>query len=230
MINNVKSSPASVPAPAVENPGGKMGKNEFLKLFVAQIRHQDPLNPMQGDQLASQLAQFSSVEQLIAMNAQMETQNASNRSVIEALHTTSAMGMLGKTLVADGDAVLLGADGSGSVTAEIGNTGGAAKLRLFDSEGKEVGSRTLGNVAGGRQTFPLGTAAQSLKAGAYTYTIEVSDGSKTPVPVRTFTIGQIDGVRSSANGPVLTSGKLVFPFGSIVEILDSAPATGSTSR
>lgn len=46
------------------NPNSKMGKDEFLKLLVAQMKNQDPLNPADGQQMAAQLAQFSSVEQL----------------------------------------------------------------------------------------------------------------------------------------------------------------------
>ena len=41
-----------------------MGKQQFLQLLVAQMKNQDPLNPMDGTQMASQLAQFSTVEQL----------------------------------------------------------------------------------------------------------------------------------------------------------------------
>ena len=45
-----------------------MGQDEFLKMLVAQLKNQDPLNPMDGKDMAAQLAQFSTVEQLIAMN------------------------------------------------------------------------------------------------------------------------------------------------------------------
>lgn len=226
MINSVTpGAPAAASTPAsMQGPGGKMGKDEFLKLFVAQIRHQDPLNPMQGDQLAAQLAQFTSVEQLIQMNKQMETQASGNASILDALHTTSAMGMLGRTVMADGDGVAVGAGGAGAVTADIGGAGGAATLRILDKSGREVGSRVLGNVPAGRQTFDLGTAAAGLPEGAYSYTIDVSDGTKEPVPVRTFTRGTIDGIQSGANGPVLTSGPFVIPFGSIVEIATTDPA------
>ena len=46
-----------------------MGKEQFLKLLVAQMKNQDPLNPMDGTQMASQLAQFSTVEQLQNANS-----------------------------------------------------------------------------------------------------------------------------------------------------------------
>ena len=51
-------------AASASQPGGAMGKTQFLQLLVAQMKNQDPLNPMDGTQMASQLAQFSTVEQL----------------------------------------------------------------------------------------------------------------------------------------------------------------------
>ncbi|MDQ2889522.1 MAG: hypothetical protein M3R65_03065 [Gemmatimonadota bacterium] len=48
--------------------GGAMGKDQFVHLLVTQMQNQDPLNPMDGKDLAAQLAQFSSVEQLINAN------------------------------------------------------------------------------------------------------------------------------------------------------------------
>ena len=53
-------------------PGGTMGKDEFVKLLVAQMSNQDPLNPMDGKELAVQLAQFSSVEQLLNINTKLD--------------------------------------------------------------------------------------------------------------------------------------------------------------
>jgi flagellar basal-body rod modification protein FlgD len=48
--------------------GGAMGKDQFVKLLITQMQNQDPMNPMDGKDLAAQLAQFSSVEQLININ------------------------------------------------------------------------------------------------------------------------------------------------------------------
>ena len=54
--------------PPVAGPSSVLGKDEFLQLLVAQLRHQDPLSPMEGAEFAAQLAQFSSVEQLVSAN------------------------------------------------------------------------------------------------------------------------------------------------------------------
>ena len=72
-INNVSSKPAAtdtgnlsgVPATNLAN------ESTFLQLLVAQIKNQDPLNPTDGTQFLSQLAQFSSLEQQLQMNTQL---------------------------------------------------------------------------------------------------------------------------------------------------------------
>jgi flagellar basal-body rod modification protein FlgD len=50
-----------------------VGKDDFLRLLVAQIRNQNPLNPADGVEFLTQLAQFTSLEQLIGIRAQLET-------------------------------------------------------------------------------------------------------------------------------------------------------------
>ncbi len=52
--------------------GGSLGKDDFLKLLVAQLSHQDPLNPQDGSEFVAQLTQFSSLEQLISIRDAVE--------------------------------------------------------------------------------------------------------------------------------------------------------------
>ncbi len=71
------------PAALPNNPKGDMGKTEFLQLLVAQLKNQDPLDPSDGKEMAAQLAQFSSVEQLVSVN---DTLN----QIRDALRTAAA--------------------------------------------------------------------------------------------------------------------------------------------
>ncbi len=55
------------PTPVSATPD--VSKDEFLKLFVAQLKNQSPMDPLKGHEFIAQLAQFSSVEQLTSLNA-----------------------------------------------------------------------------------------------------------------------------------------------------------------
>lgn len=50
----------------------ELGKDDFLHLLIAQLTHQDPTAPMQDTQFIAQMAQFSSLEQMANMSAQVE--------------------------------------------------------------------------------------------------------------------------------------------------------------
>lgn len=58
-------------------PGGsadnnEMGKDQFLHILITQLKHQDPMQPMQDREFIAQMAQFSSVEQLVNMSTELK--------------------------------------------------------------------------------------------------------------------------------------------------------------
>ncbi len=72
---------------------GDMGKDAFLKLLVTELRHQDPTQPMADREFISQMAQFSSLEQMTNINNSMQTLNRSARA-------GEAYGLLGRNVEA----------------------------------------------------------------------------------------------------------------------------------
>jgi flagellar basal-body rod modification protein FlgD len=56
-------------------PGKSLGKQDFLKLLMAQLQHQDPLKPMDDTQMMAQMAQFSALEATQALNATIQQNN-----------------------------------------------------------------------------------------------------------------------------------------------------------
>ena len=93
---------APTPAGAIpSNPKGALGKDQFLQLLGAQMKSQDPLSPMDGQQMAAQLAQFSSVEQLVQLNDTIQAQSAAQGALLDSLGGTAALGMIGRQVEVD---------------------------------------------------------------------------------------------------------------------------------
>jgi flagellar basal-body rod modification protein FlgD len=67
------ASPAAAAAAAMSNPTDGLGKDAFMNLLVTQLQHQDPLQPQDNSQFLTQLAQFSSLEQLQQIQDQLSS-------------------------------------------------------------------------------------------------------------------------------------------------------------
>ncbi len=212
------SSPAAAAGAQAAAPGGVMGKDQFLKLLIAQLRYQDPMNPMQGDQMATQLAQFSSLEQLQQINANLTNQQTSSGTLLGAVQSTAAINTIGHTVVAIGNQIKGGPDAPATLEATLAGASSKTTLHIYNSSGSEVASASLGASKGGLQTFNLGKLAEGLEPGTYTYSIDALDDAGKKIDVQTYTTARVDGVSSGANGLVLTSGDITIPYGSIVRI------------
>ncbi len=195
-----------------------MGKDAFLKLLVAQMKNQDPMKPSNPEQLAAQLAQFSSLEQLMNINSTLASQGTASTALSTAMNNSAAVGLIGKSVLASGNAVTVDGSGNESVTVGVGSTGGDATLTLTDANGNVVGSRDLGFLGGGRQDIALGDLTKGLDPGQYSYSLKCTDSSGQAVKVQTFERAMIDGLQYGTNGPVLLSGNLQIPLANVAEI------------
>jgi flagellar basal-body rod modification protein FlgD len=82
--------------------GGEMGKDEFLKILIAQLSHQDPTQPMQDKEFIAQMAQFSSLEQMTNVSSEIT-------KVAALLEKGQAVSLLGRTVeIAAGSQIVKG--------------------------------------------------------------------------------------------------------------------------
>lgn len=74
-----------------------LGQDAFLKLMMTQLSHQDPLSPMDNQEMIAQMAQFSSVEQMGFMNQGMQKSVEQNDEILDALLILATQGLNDKS-------------------------------------------------------------------------------------------------------------------------------------
>lgn len=80
-------------------PSPELGKDEFLKILLTQLQHQDPLDPMDDKEFVSQMASFSSLEQMVQMSSSIDrfVENQQMSPIIQHSH------IIGKEVTYQGD-------------------------------------------------------------------------------------------------------------------------------
>lgn len=193
-----------------------LGKDDFLKLLVAQLKNQDPQNPADGTQMAAQLAQFSSVEQLTNINDKLASQGTAQTSLISQVAMGAASGNIGKVITAESDLIQL--DGSGTETLQVTGTGGAAVLNVFDARtGAAITTRAMGSLGAGTNTIVVGQALRSLPPGVYKVTVTPAD-STSAATYTTAVRGVADGIETTSDGLQYTVGALLIPVSSVTAV------------
>lgn len=113
---------------------GSLGKDQFLKLFVAQLQNQDPMNPMQDSEFMGQMASFSTLEQVTNLA------NA-NEKIAASMASNSAVGLIGRTVTwtDSGDVSRTG------IVEKVTTAGGVPSLTVSGTDGVELS--TISQVA-----------------------------------------------------------------------------------
>src|SRR3954469_17294411 len=123
------TTPSTTPQPKSATP--TLGKDDFLKLLVGQLQHQDPLAPSDDQQWIGQMAQFSQLEQV--SNTAETTQK-----IVEALNTSGTLSLIGHNVTYLDEA---GASHDG-VVQTVDMAGGKASLTVGGVAGIDAGAVT----------------------------------------------------------------------------------------
>jgi flagellar basal-body rod modification protein FlgD len=179
-------------------PKNTLDKDDFLKLFVTQLQNQDPLKPQDGAEMASQLAQFNSVEQMMNVNKGLERlEQAQNAS-----QSINYMNYIGKDVVVNGGRVKFDHTGIGDVTFSTEHPVTTSNLEVRDSAGKIVATKNLGNIPQGSHKLQwegLSKDGEKLPSGNYSFTITAADANGVNVPVEISSKVKVTGVDMAAD-------------------------------
>lgn len=188
---------------ASEGPTNDMGQDAFLKLLVAQLRHQDPLKPMANTEFVSELAQFSALEQSVGTNARLELLATQTRG----LANTEAVQLVGNTVTVRGNLVSLDGSGAGApIQYELDGDAATTTVTIRDINGRVVRTYEDVNVGSGAHTLNWdgkSDAGVVQPEGVYSVSVEAIADSGAPVGVSQQTTGIVEAISFDKGYPIL---------------------------
>lgn len=184
----------------------KVGKDGFLKILVTQLKNQNPTDPMKGRDFASQLAQFSSVEQLTSIGDQLEAQKGGNQALMRSVNSGVATDLIGKSVEADGNQFSRNGEGETTLGMDLSSSASEVTVTIRNSAGSAVRTRTLENVGAGPQEITWnGTndEGNQVPDGDYSFEVEATDSEGETVKASPFIEGSVDRVTFGKDGTQL---------------------------
>ncbi|WP_241971710.1 flagellar hook assembly protein FlgD [Aliidiomarina sanyensis] len=185
-------------------------RENFMTLLVAQLRNQDPLNPMDNAEMTSQLAQINTVSGIEQLN---ETMNGINDQ-IDASRFMQATSLIGKAVLVPGERVLVGDGDSTPFGIELGRNAEQVKVSIVDGSGQVVRELEMGKLNPGMHTITWdGKLADGTRApdGAYRFRVEAMAEGRT-ISHKSFNYAQVLAVSSGyPDGPRLDLGGIYEP-------------------
>ena len=169
--------------------------NTFLNMLTTQLKHQDPLSPMDSTQFTNQLVQFSSVEQQINANSNLEKLI----KLQQTAQTSQGISYLGQTVEVAGNDLAL-QDGSASLSYTLPKEARDVKIQIKDSSGKTVNTIT-GEAASGRHDISWNgkdSDGKQLDDGRYSVQVMATGPDGTAITTTGTTFGRVTKVTNDA--------------------------------
>ncbi len=204
-----------------------MDREAFLKLLVAQLSHQDPLQPMEGTEFVTQLAQFTAVEQQLIQSAKLDLISLQ----MSGLANNEAAGLVGQFVTVRGKGVAF--DGVSPTTAAVTLSSPAQKVKVEvrGPDGELVRTLELGPQGKGPLSIPWDgktDAGGTAPPGTYTFEVKAEDTKGEPVNVTQDVSGTVVQVSFDKGFPelILDSGVRA-PISDLVSVGTSGGAGGA---
>ena len=211
-INNLASPQASTNSAPEESQD--LGRDAFMKLLIAQLENQDPLEPMDAQETITQLAELTSVEHLMGI----ESRIGALEIATAGMANTQVASLLGRDVTASGGNLRLDSQGTARGAYNLGAAASEVTITIRNDAGDVVRTVEVGSQSIGPHTFDWdGSDATGGRAPAGRYTMEVTargaDGNA--INVSDEVSGRVDGVTYENGFPELQVGGRTILLGDV---------------
>lgn len=174
-----------------------LGEKDFLTLMTAQLQNQDPMKPMDNSQMLSQLAQFSTVSGITAL----QTSFGNLSSALTSNQTLQASGLIGHSVLVPASRMAF--DGTRAVNAGATvASSGDLQISITDASGQLVRNIDLGTQSAGLSTFQWDgkdNSGNTVAAGNYSFTANVVNGT-TAQAATGLVAGNVNSISVDSSG------------------------------
>ncbi|TYC55854.1 flagellar hook assembly protein FlgD [Rhodobacterales bacterium] len=217
-VNSASGAGAGASASAFSQTSLMGNYDLFLSILTTQIQNQDPLDPMDSSEYTSQLVEYSSVEQSIQQNKNLE----SIIGMLQSSHMMSYVNYLGREVTMDGTSAVL-SDGVASWDYEVPKAA-SGTVSVLGSDGTVVFSEDI-DLAAGENTYNWNGVmdnGKTAEGGTYLIAFNVKGQNDKPVQVSTATTGVVEGVDWSSGKMFLTVDGKSVPASKITSVSQAA--------
>ena len=186
--------------PEVKTQGSSdLGKNQFMELMIAQMENQSPLDPQDNGEFISQLANFSSLEEMQKLTSQVESFSTQYQSS-QALQASA---MVGRTVLVPGTESPMDSNGGISGLADLEASTGSLMVSIFNGSGELVDQVDLGQQLAGSVPFSwdgTNSKGEAMPFDKYTIKAEASgdDGSSQVTTLLSANVSSVSIAKTGA--------------------------------
>ncbi|MGE5431790.1 MAG: flagellar hook assembly protein FlgD [Syntrophomonadaceae bacterium] len=198
-----------------------LGKDDFMKLMISQMKNQDPLNPMDGTQFSAQLAQFSSLEQLTNMNDSLNKSIQANYLLTQSVNNTMSASLIGKEIKLGGSGIIHNGQDNVQLGYNLSSAAKSVSVNVYDETGKLVKSFENENTSSGDHKLSWNFTdnnGSKLPDGKYTFEVKAKGQDDQDMTAEIFKYGVIDSVKFTEQGTKIMVDNAEYGISDVLEV------------
>ncbi len=202
-----------------------MGRDQFMHLLITQLQYQDPLSPLSNHEFVAQLAQFSSLEQMQYVNANLQVLQMYEASI----NNSQAVNLIGKYVEAGGDEISVSDGHADPFRYVMDDEGHDVVVNIYDEDDELVRTVELGTVSEGSHVYRWDgedTEGNQVEDGVYRVEILGETDSGKAMEIQTLVRMRVSGVSFEDGVVYLKMDDLKIPLSDVVEIFEEEPQWG----